>query len=216
MNTMPTEKEYAQVKELVEVLAKYGFGQWSEDYPYYEWWRDWHDELTANWGFSFFEGCTKVVAVHTDCPWVIKVNMDPLETFSWSKNSYCEQEAQNWLKAMNKGMEKFFAATYFFQTINNVEYFIQECVECDENIYDSRCYNYYYSGTCHDDDEEECYHEDYYEMDDDERIFAIFGCGEEARQLVDFCSQLRINDLHCGNFGETSDGRTVIIDYSGY
>ena len=53
-------------------------------------------------------------------------------------------------------------------------------------------------------------------MDDAERIFAIFGCGKEARELVDFCDQLRINDLHCGNFGETSDGRTVIIDYSGY
>ena len=59
MNTMPTEKEYAQVKELVEVLAKYGFGQWSEDYPYYEWWRDWHDELTTIGALVFSKAALK-------------------------------------------------------------------------------------------------------------------------------------------------------------
>lgn len=39
---------------------------------------------------------------------------------------------------------------------------------------------------------------------------------EKFLKLMDFIKNIGLNDLHMGNFGIMSDGRPVLIDYSGY
>lgn len=214
MYAIPTEEEYIQIKKLINILASHGFGQWANGEEYWQWSREYGRRLSENYGFTFFDGCSKVVAVSCDCPWVIKVDLNPNEGPSWNHNTYCEQEAENWIVALNSGMEQFFAATYFMEIINNVEYFIQEYVDCDEEEISSRCYDYCHSD--HSEDEEYDDYDEYWDMSDEDRLFALFGCGIETHDLIDFCQSLYINDLHVGNFGEKANGQAVIIDYSGY
>lgn len=52
------------------------------------------------------------------------------------------------------------------------------------------------------------------EMDNEERICAVFG--PESDNLVDFCYEFDINDLHAANWGVAADGRYVMIDFCGF
>lgn len=216
MYAIPTEKDYTEIKRLIDILVDHDFGNWDRGYTYFDWLNDWNDVLANNYGFTFYEGCTKVVAVNEDFhKWVIKINLGT-DKGPHNYESYCGEEALNWIAAVNAGLESYFAATYFIEVRNGIEFFIQEYAESNENEYDSRCYNYYQSNVLSLGEENTGYCEDYWDMDDSERLTAIYGDDSETHSLINFCWDTHINDLHCGNFGETNDGRTVIFDYSGY
>jgi hypothetical protein len=53
-------------------------------------------------------------------------------------------------------------------------------------------------------------------MNEEDRIYAMYGDDDNVSALNDFIYQHDINDLHCGNWGVTSDNRIVIFDFSGY
>ena len=215
MYAIPTEKDYNEVKEYIDILVSYGFGNWSDNWNYGQWVDEYKNYLADHYGFNFYDGCTKAVVTNADSKWVIKVDLDS----GWTHrgHTYCELEALNWIQILEAGFEKYFAATYFVEMVNGIEFFMQEYAENDESTYDSLCFSYYRSNSekSEEEDEYDCY-SDYWDMSDEERLYAIYGCQNNTHELVDFCWSNHINDLHCGNFGETKDGRTVIFDYSGY
>ena len=213
MYAIPTEKDYNEVKEYIDILVSYGFGNWSDNWNYSKWVIEYENELADNYGFNFYDGCTKIVVTNADSKWVIKIDMD--SDWTHRGHTYCELEALNWIQILEAGFEKYFAATYFVEMVNGIEFFMQEYAEADESVYSSRCYDYYCSSRGEDEDEED-YCSDYWDMDDSERLVAIYGADYNTHELINFCWDMHINDLHCGNFGETADGRTVIFDYSGY
>lgn len=222
MYTLPTEKEYKRIKEYIDILVNYGFRNWEDDNGYWKWLSENEEELTKHYGFHFYDGCTKVVVVCDNFGWVIKVDIR-LNDYA-APYTYCEQEALNWIAALEANLEDYFAATYFVDIINGVEFFMQEYAENDEDRYDSRCYNYYYSkpynpGEDWEEQEDRIQtYGDYNEcMDDEDRLVALYGSERETYRLINFCFSNAINDLHLGNFGNVlSDGRLVIFDYSGF
>ena len=51
-------------------------------------------------------------------------------------------------------------------------------------------------------------------MEDEDRLYAIFGC-EDGDDLLTFLDVQEVNDIHAGNFGYFNQ-MPVLIDYSGY
>lgn len=181
-------------------------------------------------GFSFYTGirvefgCTKAVFIHDDCEWVLKTN---IKIVGYDKfKDYCRKEADYYEKAVESHLEKNFAPTYFYKEVGEYEFYIQKRVEIDEQMISSSCYDYMSRYVKEDEyDEEERYEricEYMYDMDDEERIYAIFGDklgGMELDALIGFIQDLDINDLHSGNFGYryvAGEPMPVLIDYSGY
>ena len=54
------------------------------------------------------------------------------------------------------------------------------------------------------------------DMDESDRLFAIFGDDKRFNELDSFCSDHHINDLHQGNWGINEGGSFILIDFAGY
>lgn len=192
------------------------------------------DYFRMNYGLRFYRGETKGCIV--DCErqdWVIKVPFDRSTNPGNRRNedgtsiNYCALEAEKYAKACAKGIEDCFAATYEIGEINGVKVYLQEFANVDENSTDDSFYEYafeqvekYYNRDKEDEDSEERFRDEIWdfihEMDDQERICAVFGNHKNLRKICNFIDDEDINDLHSANWGFTNDGREVIIDYSGY
>ena len=137
-----------------------------------------------------------------------------------SVKDYCSIEAENYKKAINEELEKYFASTFFLTEQNGVSFYIQEWVEPDGDSIEDEMYRYA-SKLCSnqreemdEDDFNACIWEFLDNFDAEESLNAVFGEDYETDRLVVFCEQNRINDLHRGNFGYRRDF-PVIIDFSG-
>ena len=97
--------------------------------------------------------------------------------------------------------------------------FLQELAQPDEDYFMNCFEEYACQGNDRNDFDDDEQYDDYIDeivenMDNDERIYAVFG--EESDKLVHFIDIFEINDLHEANYGITKDGRAVIFDFSGY
>ena len=201
MYKKPTIEEEVIAMKYAQILIDYGFGSWIDCIEYSNWLRAYRNALNKD-GIHIYDGCTKTVAVIDDFPWVLKADLPDYD--------FCKKEAENWQAAIEEGFTNFLAADYDLAVIGGVHFYIQEYAESDVDYYDSKCYDYYHTDS---ESEEE---DDWgWDPDDDERVEALIG-GPQVGMFMRFCWDLGINDLHCGNFGQTLDGRTVIFDYSGY
>lgn len=186
--------------------------------------RDWIDENTSlldKYQAEVYNGASKVCIVFNMKNWVIKTNYQVRNS---TKITYGELEVRNYKLAEEAGIEKFFVKTYElgWRDEFGMYFYIQEKAAVDSSEVSGRFYDY----VSEDYDREDFEDEDDYmdavdervcEMNEDERLFAVFGCDDDVRALVDFINRWDINDLHEYNFGiSSSTGKYLIIDFSGY
>ena len=215
------EYDREKLQQVIENLDAYDFFSYSDVDRWY----------MNTKSFSFYTGitvefgCSKAVFICDDCDWVLKTNLkrDVMDKY----DDYCRKEADHYEQAANLHLDKNFAACYFFEEVCGYEFYIQEKVFVSEEEVSSHCYDYisnYYNF------EEEGYNEEernervydcMYDMDDEERLYAVFDgvlTGIELDTLITFIQSADINDLHFGNFGYRYGdlGEPVIIDYSGF
>lgn len=192
------------------------------------------DYFRSNYGLHFYRGETKGCIVDFDRPeWVIKVPFDRSTNPRCRKNddgtsiNYCALEAEKYARACAEGIEECFAATYEVGEINGVKFYLQEFANVDEDSTTDSFYEYaskqvekYFCRDKEDEDSEDRFRSEIwdfiYEMDDGERVMAVFNNHKNVRKICNFIYDEGINDLHSANWGFTNDGREVIIDYSGY
>lgn len=189
-----------------------------------------------NYGLHFYRGETKgCIADFNRREWVIKVPFDYSTNPIRRKNedgtpiNYCALEAEKYAKACAEGIDDCFAAIYEVGEIEGVKFYLQEFANTDKSLIDEFLYDYASQQVemyfCRDEEEDDEDSEDRFrsetwefvnDMDDEERVSAVFSNHRNLRKICDFICEEDINDLHSGNWGITNDGREVIIDYSGF
>ena len=161
----------------------------------------------SNENFRIFHGVTKIVLVpkNKGARYVLKIPIGNI--------NYCEGEVRVYMRAEERGVEKFFAPTEFFDMSIDCMVYIQLRAKA----------NPYGNG-----DEEYWSNQDWSELTEDsveeatwngmseQLIDEIVGwCGpREAQDFIDFCNRECINDIHSGNFGFYK-GHPMVFDYSG-
>lgn len=167
-------------------------------------------------GIVIKSGATKAVILSDDLEdWVIKINLPRC------KANYCSLEARNYEYAEKEGIAQFFAETRFFKEINGIEFYLQRRAdtkyvgdEIREIFYDYVSSEVLCADEYEDEDDfQDAVDEYIYDMPDEDRFAAVFGCWEE--NIVDFLISNEINDLHDNNFGRIN-GDYCLIDYSGF
>ena len=212
-------EEYEEAARIFERLCFYGFRKVvSRNYGDFVCPEDWcadNEDILRKVGVDYVcYGATKICIVPFDADYVIKV---PFIYESGDEEidggyEYCKMEADNYEKAVKEGLESFFAATCYIGSIADCDVYIQEKADCNEDDISEIFYSLA---------ERECSGSDYstddyvYDMDDEDRVRAVFMEYSCLGELVEFIRKNRINDLHEGNYGVTDRGY-VIIDFSGY
>ena len=192
---------------LVNTLLKMGLSEYfhsdKASNDLYDWFRE---NNLANMGFEYFSGATKCVLTHEEFDWVIKFR------YPGEKKDYCAKEYENYIAAEKAGFAYYFAACDYLCQHDDINFYVQERVECTEDvdsvIYENLLLEYKEEGSEYDEDNI------WYEVEDMEshdRMVALYG----NHDLADFVENHRINDLHNGNFGVIGD-HYVMIDYSGF
>lgn len=206
----PTEKEIEIAKSIVEDLIDVDFFDaviCDDDDRLYFWCLN-HQNYLKNNGLTIHSGETKSCVLSDKLPnWVIKVGF----VMEGNTEDFCTIEANNFTRAIEEGLEDFFAASYKlcsfplpkkYSLRKVVTFFIQERAEPDEEKTSITCEEYTGSD----------------ENEDIDRLESLFtDCKYKVFcKLLEFIDNWGINDLHSGNFGYTKDGKVKIIDYSGY
>lgn len=160
-------------------------------------------------GTSFCCGATKVAIIDERLgDWILKVGFRRETNKNYVKHEtgfdFCEVEAENYVKARAAGLEDYFAQMFLCEEYNGIKFYFQERVKIDEDELD------------HQASESTGYDSAFDDLDDDDRIYAIFGDTEEIQELIEFLDDEGINDLHSANWGWTKDGNVVALDYSGF
>lgn len=201
-----------------EAIVRYDDSPWKTLQNSIDDWAYFHRKVIDKYGLDFFYGVTKVCVTIKDFGWVLKVGR--VCTNCDEPVNYCEIEADNFRRAINNNVADAFAATYQIGVIGGVPIFAQELVTINEDENSNRMYDYMASFTPIDPDEtDEQYNERISEMVDVDMqeldiIYAMLG--EDRDDVVYFCETFEINDLHRGNWGINSEGRCVVLDYSGF
>lgn len=178
--------------------------------------REWEDRYSIETKMPMYidNGCTKAVFIIDDLPnWVIKI---PYST----KTDFCKIETQVYELATKEGLEDNFAATYHVSTRGSMEFYIQEKVHCDCGRITDLLIEYFESVMDPEDyNSEEEYQSEVndranYGLTDIEAIQALFYDPDPMIKFLIY--QNNINDFHSGNFGIRSDGKVILVDFSGF
>lgn len=222
----PTEKEINIALNIVDALCAEGLRNELVYSGHCIWAENEGEKILKDMGIRYNYGATKFVLVCEDLEnWVIKLSYEVSESFIEETGifNFCEREAENYEAACKKGLEQFFAATYKVGIVQDVNVYLQERVDPDNELFYAYFEEYVDERYSECDREAENYwnmvEEDIYDLGDEERLEAIFRQDytvEEIRELIEFCEDYDINDLHECNYGVTPDKRNVIIDFSGY
>ena len=219
----PIELEVNNALDTVRDLIPYGLHEVIKgEADNNEFFEDVKDYANKN-GISFFHGASKLVIIDEESDWVIKLSYDcSVDVDEGMESDYCKRELYNYEKACEEGVDKFFAEIHMIGEVDGIEVYLQEKLKVDDGVEEDvdkifRDYAYsldesYYDEIEDDDERESILADDVYEMDEGERIEAIFGFEEK---LITFIEDNDINDLHSGNFGYRG-ADLVIMDYSGW
>ena len=207
-----SERGQTYLKNKISDFFESDFLEAYEEDKIYRWFydTDFIDDVNIN-----TDGYTKYVFEFDFVPnVVVKCNKKS------TKRDYCSIEAENYKKAINEELEKYFASTFFLTEQCGVSFYIQERAELVDDSIEDEMYNYA-SKLCSEQKEEmdeddfnDCVWEFLDNFDAEESLNAVFGEDYETDRLIAFCEQNRINDLHRGNFGFKRDF-PVIIDFCG-
>lgn len=233
---IPSKEEINRINFVLEKLSERNFFEalWVPESRYddleIDKWIDENIDYLQSYKLMVCTGATKACIVDELNPfWVIKIGFNRSRNEYFKKNGlvidFCEREVENYRKAEEKNLQQYFAATYLFSTIDGMCVAIQEAVEVDCGVFSdmfSDSVRSYYSKDSFNSEEE--YNMAVWDLaedlDNDERICAIFGnkdeLDEDVSKLIDFIEDNDINDLHSGNWGIAKDGAYVIMDFSGF
>ena len=191
-------------------------------------WNNWVERqkpFLRKWEVSYEWGSDKVCLIFNDHrDYVLKAY---IAHATWTEYDRGVIECANYCKAVRDGFGQFFAETIPVCVVGNLFFYLQEYLNPDEDDVTSMFEDYvashseYYNITRADyEDEDEwnsavCDTAD--ELDNDERIYAVYGETKETNRLVEFLWDNGINDLHAANWGWIpGTGNLVIMDFSGY
>jgi len=184
----------------------------------------------------YASGATKGVLILDDIDYVIKmpflwetkhewINGRLVKTdYTYHGHDYCRLEWRNYLLAEQENIAECFAETIFFGNFNGYPIYLQEKVNCDEDVVgesmDRASYADWLEQNDYEDNEEneDDYYENYYPDGDDDLAESLVYSewnNKLASHFLNFCDSWSISDKHSGNFGY-ADGTLVIVDYSGY
>lgn len=220
----PTIAEKTQLTELVDNLFNHGFKEalcckykdgWGRQ-NMKDYWLSENFEFLNSIDCDLDSGVTRVVVIPENLSWVLKFNfISEVLTVDYNK-----LEATHFEVAAEEGLDEFFAATYYFTSVDGVDVYIQEKVKVDEDAISDSFYNFtlenLYSGDDENDERiQEMAWTDSNDLTNEERICAMVGDSPKINALLNFIEYNDINDLHSGNWGYR-DGEPVMIDYAGY
>lgn len=167
--------------------------------------------------FKIYHGVTKIVLVpkNKGARYVVKIPM-----INKDGNDWCLAEEIVYGEAINRGLEEFFAETSFFYGDSRCRAYLQERVLANN------------SRSSEDIENEEWYEaeEDWESLSEESRenienleisgrliddLLRAYSDGE-INNLIDFCAENYINDIHSFNYGYCrKSANPVIFDYSG-
>lgn len=183
-------------------------------------WREEHEIELAVFAkkqhLFYADGMTKFVIGFPDLGVVCKVPFN-LTRCGFGED-FCALEAENYQRAVERGIETYFARCEYAFEINGVQFYLQEYVpECNDEITAKRfaeilpdeAQEY---GLVDDNGELSCT-----DIDEDvmEMLFEAEWGSDATCEVIGFIRDYEINDLHSGNVGFTKRG-LVLVDYSGY
>lgn len=165
--------------------------------------------------FSIYHGATKGVIIPRDSDFVFKIGFnarveDYPDTLTYE---YCYIEKEIYEKAKKHGVSSFFAACAYFDTINEIDIFIQQKVvpAIDHgmgSIIETELYDRIISASSSYDALEYIP----FEWIED---FINYYSEEEFYKLCEFLDDYGVNDLHEGNIGYLNNA-PIIFDYAGW
>lgn len=201
----PVHREGAYIKEL-------SFSAWTNTHKYW---------LIDN-NIFFDSGASKMVFIaHSIKNWVIKVPFlfsEKTSTGSRSLLNACKAEAEVYEKAVENGVDKYFAPMFYYKTVDGIPFYLQRKAECEIDRVTDTVYKYVsntYKREFFDSDEdyEDTINFEIDTMSDEDALCAFFNGWKN--ELMDFLDEYEVNDFHAGNFGFINN-EPVLIDYSGY
>lgn len=189
---------------------------------YYDWLWDNREYIPSHIESS--NGATRIVFWDKDeCDYVFKINMNREDI------DYGKQEAYIYQKAIDAGIEDHFAWTAKVYSCYGLDVYAMEycSVDCDKTS--SESWDYHARVICEEEgwdfdnltsEEQEqlqCYVEDAeYAQTDGMLEFARSQMTyTDFHSFYDFIDDMRLNDLHCGNWGYRGD-QLILVDYAGY
>ena len=143
---------------------------------------------------------------------------------------YCEKEETVYLAAKEQGLEKYFGWTAYICTVDNMDIYAMEFLDCDECRVSDDSYQYHYELYCDENeldpntDEAREQWEDLLEsdwsmsMDNSDAVTEWFLDRldwQERNELSIFLRDWDINDLHAANVGYRGN-MPVFADYAGW
>lgn len=182
-------------------------------------------------------GATRIVVIQKDSPYVLKIQYDD------SKFDYGKNEVTVYQKAVERGLEKYFAwVMKAFTLILPFEYqaddsdemihsetkrdiYVMERCDMDEDAMTQNSIDHAYHEWLNEEELEDCAEsrerwedecdEDYLSNQEAMLEYAEDEWGNAAWDVSEFLDSMYVNDCHSGNFG-WRNGELVICDYAGY
>ena len=197
----------------------------SELYETNPWFRDFIDcgHVESDWGefdrnsdYPYISnGSSRGVLIYDDFDWVIKFNFNDEVK---EKYDFCENEVGIYYEAESEGLEEYFAKIWCAGDIKGVPFYVMEKAVMNSS----------YSVCCRTDSNVCNTNETYSDFLDNNRswmskedlvtIINFFGTTyseDEVFELINFCEENSIVDIHDSNVGYINS-RPVIIDYASW
>lgn len=171
-----------------------------------------YSNIKINPFFSVNYGCSKCCLIPNDTsiPYVLKFGVfDPDSLIS-----FCELEADNYVRAKNEGLDFLFAKTEYFTTCYPIGEKYPIKVFISDRIEDT-AYNLTRDLIC--DEELEKVYDSHSLRDNSPMVWGIFDHyynEDTVLRLIDFANRYYINDIYTYNIG-VRNNLPVIFDYSG-
>ena len=212
-----------------ELVENFGFGMVLEDVDNFREWRHkFYDDLNEA-DYRVFSGCCRAVIFHDDWDYVLKFTYNQDKMYDEDGKclgdmDYCANEEFVYKEAVKIGLADYFAECICLGQIGKINFYLMTRCDCDEDrVYNGSCDAAFkvfceLKGYDHTHPSNAVYDEfdDYYCEDDDDIFeFAREQWGSVVERVKEFCREMGVNDIHCGNWGFLGE-QLIIIDYAGY
>ena len=132
-----------------------------------------------------------------------------------NNSDYCATELEKYNTLKTFGLDNFVAKTEFYNTSNNIRFYLQEKAMSMEEDFKKRRSSFKSKNTARQWIEDEMM-----TIDVEWAGMCIDYYGEElTKQFLDYCNyqdDIIISDPHMGNFGYRKNGEPIVIDFSGF
>lgn len=131
--------------------------------------------------------------------------------YECDNDNYCGAEAYVFEEAVKAGVDKAFAFTKYLMAINDVLFYVSECVDNIDSHARTNNEKIRYSAECLKNEHK------YTRLDDADLENIIIDYGFSfAQKLLNFLDEWDVDDLGYSNLGASDEGEFKIIDYASY